>query len=150
MRRLYPAVLVLLAGCSSGMDRLSHIEGGPGQDISIAIVEVEHSPVVTSLVGGRLYMIRFEVSNNSNLPVTVKRLSIVPSGYGTPFEVETSSRPFNEMIDPGGEHVFDLRVEARQVRNFRPEDRRSVQFRLQVTLASELTYYYMFEVPVRL
>ncbi len=142
--------IVLLIACSSsdGLVRRDII-GGPGQDISVGVVDLE-SPVGTlDLEGTRLYTVHIEISNNSDVPLTVMKITIGPSESLAAFRVEGSSRAFNEMIDPGKDHVFQVPLRGRLFRDFRPEERRIVEFNVIAELSNNDSYIYTFEGPVR-
>lgn len=149
MRKTFAGVLLLIAGCTSLPTTMDAVEGGPGQDISVGIAGVEESMMPIDREGTRAYKVQIEVSNNSNHPVTVTAISVGPaSGMSGPFAISRSSSTFNEMIDPGEDHVFDVRLEARLVRPFRQDESRSVEFRVMVSLANGESYFYTFEGPV--
>jgi hypothetical protein len=144
-------LLLILAvmGCSSGMTAIDAIEGGPGQDISVAVGGVEESMMPIDREGSRTYNLQIEVSNNSNTPVTVTRITVGPAtGMPRAFAISRSSATFNEMIDPGEDHLFDVRLEGRLVRPFQDDESRSVEFRVIVSLANGESYFYTFEGPV--
>ena len=149
MKNWIVVIVLALTGCSSGMDATNAIEGGPGQDISVAVGGIEQSMMPIDREGTRSYDLQIEVSNNSNSPVTVTRITVGPAtGMSQAFAVSRSSAAFNEMIDPGEDHLFDLRLEARLVRPFRQDESRSVEFRVMVSLANGESYFYTFEGPV--
>ena len=151
MRRMVIATaLMLVAGCSNNMGIVSDaIEGGPGQDISVAVAGLESSEL-GRFRGPRDYVMQVEVSNNSDHPVTVTGINIRPTSMGQAFRLENASATFNEMIDPGEEHLFDVRLQGTRDREFQPDERRVVAFRVTVSLASGEVYFYTFEGPVRL
>src|SRR5688500_8547378 len=133
MKSMIPCALVLwLAGCSSMDGPDNAIEGGPGQDIGVAIAGLDSSEIPLGLKGARNYMLQVEVSNNSDHPVTVSRITIRPSAMGQAFRLEDASAGFNEMIDPGKDHIFDVRLEGVLTRDFHPHESRTVAFRVTV------------------
>ena len=123
--------------------------GGPDQDIAVGIVDVNTEEMPLDLQGSRQYTVQFEVTNMTRSPLTVERIAIKPSSTAQPFQVVTTSRLFNEMIDPGKDRVFGVPLQGRQVRPFRNEERRIVEFDVIISLTNGDTYHYTFEGPVR-
>lgn len=141
-------VALLIAGCGSSSGLISQsVEGGPGQPISVSILGAE-SDQLGDRDGTRQYILQVEVSNNSDVPVTVTRISISATGASA-FQIQPASQTFNEMIDPGKEHQFDIRVYGKLVRNFRLNEPKVVLLRTVVNLANGDSYFYTFEGPVR-
>lgn len=101
------ALLIARCGSSSGLISQS-VEGGPGQPISVSILGAE-SDQLGDRDGTRQYILQVEVSNNSDVPVTVTRISISATGASA-FQIQPASQTFNEMIDPGKEHQFDIYI----------------------------------------
>jgi hypothetical protein len=141
------AVMASCASSSSPPDM--DIEGGPGQDITVSIAGVENSPMLSDREGSRSYVLGIEVFNNSDLPVTVTRIAITSEMSSSAFQIQSRSASFNELIEPGQEHVFEVRLDGRLVREFRPDESRVVAFRVLVRLANGQQYFYSFEGPVR-
>ena len=140
--------LLLLAACSSsdGLQK-NMIEGGPGQAINVYVAGVDNSGFMEDHEGSRQYVIHFEVSNNLDVPVTVEKITLRPSNR-VAFQVATTSQPFNEMIDPGGEHIFDVNARGRFVRPLNAQESRRTEFQCIVTLTNGDSYLYLFEGPV--
>jgi hypothetical protein len=124
------------------------IEGGPGQPISVAIGGVA-SEMMPTPEGAIQQTVQIEVSNNSDGPITVTSIKLYrdPSSTGA-FQLEPTSRSFNELIDPNKDHLFDVPTRGRLVRPWRNDESRTVTFRVAVVLASGETYLYTFEGPV--
>ncbi|MGZ8853534.1 MAG: hypothetical protein ACXW2X_09060 [Thermoanaerobaculia bacterium] len=141
-------VALLIGGCGSSSGLISQsVEGGPGQPISVSILGAE-SNQLADRDGARQYILQVEVSNNSDVPETVTRISISDSGASA-FQIQPASQTFNEMIDPGKEHQFDIRVYGKLVRTFRLNEPKVVLLRTVVNLANGDSYFYTFEGPVR-
>ena len=150
MKQVLVILVLVIVSCSGATIATDAIEGGPGQDISVAVGGVEESMVMLDREGTRSYTLQIEVSNNSNVPVTVTRIAVGPAtGMSQAFVISRTSTAFNEMIDPGEDHLFDLRLEGRLVRPFQHDESRSVEFRVIVSLANGESYFYTFEGPVR-
>lgn len=133
--------------CSSSTGIASQaIEGGPGQEIAVSIAGVE-TDLFADREGSRQYEVQIEVSNDSHLPQTVTQITIKTDGNG-PFQVQPSSQTFNEMIDPGKDHLFTVRAMGRLTRAFAREEPRVVDVRCIVALANGNSYFYTFEGPV--
>ena len=142
--------LLMLAGCSNNMGIVSNaIEGGPGQDISVAVAGLESSDF-GRFRGPRDYVMQVEVSNNSDHAVTVTSINIRPTSSDQAFRLENANATFNEMIDPGHDHLFDVRLHGMLERDFRPHEKRIVSFRVTVSLANGEMYFYTFEGPIRM
>jgi hypothetical protein len=140
--------VAFVTACSSSTGVVSQaIEGGPGQEIAVSIAGVE-TDVFADREGSRQYEVQIEVSNDSNLPQTVTRITIRTDGSG-PFQLQPSSQAFNEMIDPGKDHLFTVRAMGRLTRAFAREESRVVDVRCIVALANGDSYFYTFEGPVR-
>ena len=140
--------VAFVTACSSSSGIVSQaIEGGPGQEIVVGIAGVE-TGVLPDREGSREYEVQVEVSNDSNLPQTVTRITIRTEGSGA-FQLQPSSQAFNEMIDPGKDHLFTVRATGRLVRAFRANESHVVDVRCIVTLANGDSYFYTFEGPVR-
>jgi hypothetical protein len=144
----YAAIVVLLTACASsdGLQK-TIIEGGPGQPISVFIAGVDFA-FAADMEGAREYTIQFEVNNNLDVPLTVERVAVRGSGRGA-FQFSPSSQKFSEMLDPGGEHIFDVRARGRFVRPFHDQEARRAEFECIVTLTNGDSYLYTFEGPVR-
>lgn len=143
-------VLIFLAACASSSMPVNAIEGGPGQDITVGIAGIEEDDMLPDGSGTRNYTVRFEVTNLSDHPITVIRIGVMPASQTSQaFQLGRTSVAVNEMIDPGDDHIFDVRMQGQFVRRFRDEESRIVEFRLLVGLLNEETYFYTFEAPVR-
>jgi hypothetical protein len=143
------AILLWLTACSSTDPfEKNMIEGGPGQDINVYVADVDNSTWVPGPDGSRQYTIHFEVSNNSNVPLTVTRITVRSSEAGA-FQITPTTQLFNEMLDPGAEHIFEVRARGRLVRGFRSNEARRTEFLCIVALANGDSYMYTFEGPVR-
>ena len=140
-------VALLIASCGSSSGLISQsVEGGPGQPITVSILGAEPDQLVDR-DGARQYILQVEVNNNSDVPVTVTRISIGDNGASA-FQIQPASQTFNEMIDPGKDHQFDIRVYGKLVRNFRPSEPKVVLLRTVVDLANGDSYFYTFEGPL--
>jgi len=145
------AALLLITACASsdGLVR-NEIPGGPGQDIAVGIVDVDTGQVPLDMEGTRQYIVHFEVTNMTRTALTVERISIKRSSMtAQAFQVQTTSRVYNELIDPGKDHVFPVPLRGRQVRAFQNDERRVVEFDVIISLTNGDTYLYTFEGPVR-
>src|SRR6476620_1603000 len=142
-------VVSLLVACGSSSAGLVSqvVEGGPGQPITVDITGAENQ-TFPDREGWRQYELHVEVSNLSDVPQTVTRISITSEGSGA-FQVQSASQKFNEMIDPGRDHEFPLFVTGRLAHPFGITERRVVLLRVIVALANGDQYYYTFEGPVR-
>ncbi len=140
--------VAFVTACSSSSGLVSQsIEGGPGQPIVVDISGVDN-PMLTDREGSRDYEIQVEVSNDSDVPLTVTRITVKTEGSGA-FQVQPSSQKFNEMIDPGKDHVFPVRAMGRLVRHWRADEARTITLRCIVELSNGDSYFYTFEGPVR-
>ena len=138
----------LAAACRSSSGIVSQaVEGGPGQPIVVDIVGAESSRFADR-EGSREYELHIEVSNVSDLPQTVTRISVRSDGSGA-FEVLSTSQTPNEMIDPGQEHEFVMQVSGRLARPFNMTEQHVVLLRVVIVLANGDQYFYTFEGPVR-
>src|SRR5690349_19596078 len=79
------AVAFVTACASSGFDSRA-IEGGPGQAIVVDIVGSD-TGMVSDREGSRLYELQVEVSNDSDVPLTVTRITITTASNGA-FQVQ--------------------------------------------------------------
>ncbi|HEV8661306.1 MAG TPA: hypothetical protein VGS96_22095, partial [Thermoanaerobaculia bacterium] len=76
------------------------------------------------------------------------QITIRTAGSGA-FQVLPTVQRFNEMIDPGKDHLFDVVVRGRFARAFQPAEPRTVILNCIVTLTNGDSYAYNFEGPVR-
>jgi len=145
----FAAVALLLVGCSStpGLETNTY-PGGPGQPISVGIAAVDNGVMLPDPDQSRQYTVQVEVSNISDLPLTVSQISIRTDGSGA-FQVYPSVNRFNEMIDPGKDHLFDVKLRGRFARAFGPNEARTVILLCVVSLTNGDSYAYTFEGPVR-
>jgi hypothetical protein len=146
MSAVFAVAFVTACATSSGLDS-QVIEGGPGQPIVVDIVGAD-SGMLTDREGSRLYELQVEVSNDSDVPLTVTRIVVMTDGSGA-FQVQAASQNENEMIDPGKDHIFVLKVTGRLVRAFAPNEAHVVRLRCIVALSNGDSYFYTFEGPVR-
>jgi hypothetical protein len=144
---LLPVLLVLACGSSSGLQK-NFIEGGPGQPITVNISGVDNSVELRDPDNSRRYDVQVEVGNSSDALVTVTQISIRTDGSGA-FQVYPAVHAFNELIDPGKDHLFDVVVRGRFARPFAPDEAHTVVLRVIVTLSDGDAYAYSFEGPVR-
>ena len=142
-------VTFLLTGCASSSGLVSQtIEGGPGQPISVDIAAVDNAVTIEDPDHSRQYTVQVEVSNISDVPLTVGQIAIRTGGSGA-FQVSPTVQRFNEMIDPGKDHLFDMIVRGRFARALSPGEPRTVILNCIVTLTNGDSYAYNFEGPVR-
>lgn len=145
------ALFLILTACSSTNDLETRIvEGGPGQPITVGIAFVDNSNAIVDREGSRQYVVQVEVGNSIDTLLTVTQISIRTDGSGA-FQVYPTVRKFNELIDPGKDHLFDVPVSGRLVRpwNFDLHEPHAVVLRVMVSLSNGDTYAYAFEGPVR-
>lgn len=144
----FVAIILLLTACSTsdGLQR-NLIEGGPGQAINVYVAGVDNSNILEDNEGSRQYVIQVEVSNNLDVPVTVERITVRP-GSRRAFQLATTSQRFNEMIDPGGEHMFNVNARGSFVRPLSPQESRRMEFECIVSLTNGDSFIYLFEGPV--
>ncbi|HEV8658386.1 MAG TPA: hypothetical protein VGS96_07130, partial [Thermoanaerobaculia bacterium] len=112
-------VTILFTGCASSGLVSQTIEGGPGQAISVDIAAVDNALTIEDRDHSRQYTVQVEVSNISDVPLTVSQITIRTAGSGA-FQVLPTVQRFNEMIDPGKDHLFDVVVRGRFARAFQP------------------------------
>ena len=144
-----PALLLILAGCASGVSTDSRIlAGAPGAPISVDVDDVENSSMPADNAGSRNYVIHVEVSNDSNQVQSVRQIRIVQLFGNYSLMMDTAVRDFDEMIDPGKDHEFAVPVQARPVKSIQGQNSNRMGFRVVVTLATGDAYDYDFEGPV--
>ncbi len=143
------AAMLMLAGCASSDGIIQNkILGGPGQDISVGIIEVETPLNTMDLEGTRQYTVHLEVMNMTDVPLTVDKIMISDSPGGSAFVIQGTVRTFNEMVDPGKEHVFLMPLRGRLVRKYHSDESRNVEFTVVVGLTNGDYYEYTFQGPV--
>ncbi|HJW96503.1 MAG TPA: hypothetical protein VJ901_23030 [Thermoanaerobaculia bacterium] len=150
-KRLLALLTVLLAACSSSTPKVEHqvLEGGPGQAIEVSIVGFTQ-PVLLSQSSAEMPQnihMQFEVSNNSNDTVTVTRIQVDQSG-SAPIQIEPAQGGFNESIEPGHEHTFDVSAVGKQVSLPHLGQNNDVIIRVVVSLMTGDSYVYNFSIPV--
>lgn len=142
------AILLLTACSSSGLIDKQAIEGGPGQDIGVALGGFNGA--ATGSLDSAIedaFTIDVEVSNNSDHDVTVTRIAINPTGSGA-YSISPTSQKFDETIAEGEDHLFTLNLRGKQLRPLAPNESSDVTVRVVVTLSNGDSYFYSFAVPV--
>src|ERR1043166_7071917 len=138
-----------MACSSSGLIDSQAIEGGPGQDIGVALGGSFNStyagPYDPSIEDA--FPIDVEVSNNSDHDITVTRIAASP-GESRAFSISPTSQKFDETIPEGKDHLFTLTLRGRQVRPLAPNETGEIVIRVVVTLSNGDSYFYSFAVPV--
>ena len=147
MRMALVGLLLVGCGTSSGLEVHTY-PGGPGQPISVGIASVDNSITIEDPDGSRQHTVQVEVSNVSDVVLTVTQISIRTEGSSA-FQVYPTVQKLNEMIDPGKDHLFEVNVRGRFVRQFRPEESKTVDLLIIVSLSNGDSYSYTFEGPVR-
>ncbi|HSP15133.1 MAG TPA: hypothetical protein VLV78_10305 [Thermoanaerobaculia bacterium] len=143
------ALLLLSWSCSSSSDLVSRtVEGGPGQPITVDIASVDNSVEVPDPDGSRQYTLQVEVGNSTDTLLTVTRISVRTDGGGA-FQVYPTVQKFNELLDPGKDHLFEIKTRGRFARQFRPDESRTVVLLVIVELSNGDSYSYTFEGPVK-
>ncbi|HWW62555.1 MAG TPA: hypothetical protein VN181_14375 [Thermoanaerobaculia bacterium] len=144
-------LLLLLTACSSsGLIDKQAIEGGPGQDIGVALGNFNSRAAAPyDATTEDAYTIDIEVSNNSDGDVTVTRIAISPGESGA-YSISSTSQKFDETIAEGEDHLFTLSLRGRQTRRLAPNEGADVTVRVVVTLSNGDSYFYSFAVPVRI
>lgn len=152
MQKLALAVVFFLAACSStpGIEKRT-IEGGPGDPIEVSLVGASQ-PMMMFARGAELPQqvnFQFEVSNNSDGPLTVQRIQVYQHG-SAPIQLESAQGGFDTTIDPGHDQTFTVNATARQLRPARQGDEASIIIRADVALTNGDSYVYTFSVPIGL
>lgn len=152
MRKLSMAVVLFLAACSStpGIEKRT-IEGGPGDPIEVSLVGASQ-PMMMFARGQEMAQqinFQFEVSNNSDGPLTVQRIQVYQHG-SAPIQLESAQGGFDTTIEPGHDATFTVNGTARQTRPARQGDEASIIIRADVALTNGDSYVYTFSVPIAL
>ena len=124
---------------------------GAGGPISVDLLafNVDRAPIRREgLEQQRMVTMQIEVNNNSNLPVTVKKISVDSRGMAS-FRLDTAVGGFNEQIDAGRSHVFTLTTRAAGEVSRRPEETINLDLQVFVTLIDDYTYKFTFDVPYK-
>lgn len=148
---LFAPLLALFLGCSSGTGIIhDQREGGEGAPIEVLLTS--RSGLAGPATGmGTPSSIDFqvEVTNISDADVVVERISVYqPNETTDPYRVTPVFGRYKELIEPGNEHVFELKSSGRQVRILDRGEKSSVVMRVGVSLKSGDQYSFSFEVPV--
>lgn len=147
MKRTLALVLLLTACSSSGLIDKQAIEGGPGQDIGVALGGFSGVSGIYDSSIEDTFTIDVEVSNNSDRDITVTRIAVSPFG-GSAYSISPTSRGFDETIAEGEDHLFTLSLRGKQLRALAPNESGDVTVRVVVTLSNGDSYFYSFAVPV--
>ena len=149
VRHVSLASTLLFAACASSSGLQTNvIEGGPGQAITVDISIADNSVSLPDPDKSRQYTLAVEVGNSSGARITVTQISIETEGSGA-FQVYPAVHHFNELIDPGKDHEFEMVVRGRSVRPFGPSESHSVVLRVIVSLSNGDAYAYTWEGPVK-
>ncbi|HYM62399.1 MAG TPA: hypothetical protein VEZ11_16065 [Thermoanaerobaculia bacterium] len=159
LRRLsVVAVALAVAACASSTapDKRS-IEGGPGQLIEVSLVNFVQELGMPAAPTGAYpnappssvpVTLQIEVANNSDLPETVIGITIEPAG-NSQIAIDSRANTYNEMIDPGKDHTFDIKTDVLSKANRGSRERqREIVVRVHVALANGDTYHYTFGIPI--
>jgi hypothetical protein len=152
-RPLAVVALLLSAACSSGgnfVDQRS-FDCAPGADISIAAGMNPTRMGPTEAFDDELTL-QVEVGNNSNREVIVRSIRVEQSGReeSTPYVVDSSFRQFDQVIEAGDDHLFELPMLGRGRRQTtvnRNVTERGVVLSVRVSLANGDHYRCLFQVP---
>ena len=98
MRKTASVLFVaVLAACASGNNNLKTNIAQP----DVQFEQVSSQPAVAEHVtGGVPVYFALSVTNNANIPITLKRVNLQSMGSGG-YNVPSTSRPFNKSIAPG-------------------------------------------------
>ncbi len=148
VRHVCVLLVAIVTACSSSDAFEKHlIEGGPGQAITVDITGVDSSLTVRDPDRSRRYTLQIEVGNSTDALLTVTQISVNTDGNRA-FQVYPTVNRFNELIDPGKDHVFEMNLRGGFVRAYGPQEAHTVVLRVIVTLSNGDAYAYSFEGPV--
>lgn len=154
MKTTFPALaLFLLSACSSGGNFIDQraLDCGPGADLSI-LIGMNATHVGSTEAFDDELTLQVEIGNNSNRTVTVRSIRVEQSGRtdSTPYVVDSSFREFDQVIEPGDDHLFELPMFGRGRRRApvsRNEPQSGVVLSVRVSLANGDHYPCRFQLP---
>lgn len=147
----------VMVACSSA-DSLAPrriIQGkATGQPI---VVEVTGLDSQVGLQGELQMELELTVTNVADYPVTVinvlpelSELRGQPGVFDEPFQISpVSSGPLDRKLESGEETSVRMNVEGGFTRRVGSRERRTIPFRVQVSLSNNETYLYSFSIPIR-
>ena len=146
-------VVLLVGACSSsdpGFEKRT-MDAGAGSPIDVELVG-SSQPMMMYMQGRELpqqISFQFRVSNNSDEPLTVKKIMVYQRGVAA-IQMETALRGFDTTLEPGRDDTFTLNALAKQLRPARQGDDQEIVIRAEVTLTNGDTYVSSFEIPIGL
>jgi len=109
MRKSFLVFAVIgLAACASSNNNLKVNIAQP----SVVVEQLSSQPTVAEHVtGGIPIYLGVAVTNNADIPITLKRVNLQSMGTGG-YNVPPTSRPFNKVIQPGATEQVEFWVPA--------------------------------------
>lgn len=107
MKKTLPILAILvIAGCASQSTNAKVNIADP----HVTIEQLSSVPLVAEHVtGGVPVQYRMAITNNAQIPITLKRVNIRSMGEGA-YVVQPSSKPYALKIDPGATEMIELWV----------------------------------------
>lgn len=123
------------------------------------VVEVTGLDSQVGLQGELQMELELTVTNVADYPVTVTRINVLPElselrgqpgVFDEPFQISpVSSGPLDRTLESGEETSVRMDVEGGFTRRVGSRERRTIPFRVQVSLSNNETYLYSFSIPIR-
>jgi len=105
---LVSIAILLAAACASSSNNLK----GDLTQPTVEVAQLSAQPAIAEHVtGGVPIYLGVAVTNNANIPITLKRVNVTSLGSGG-YNIPNVSRPFNKVIQPGATEQVEFWVPA--------------------------------------
>ena|ERR1051326_7499719 len=109
MRKMFlVSIAIVAAACASSSNNLKGDLAQP----TVEVQQLSAQPVVAEHVtGGIPIYLGVAVTNNAQIPITLKRVNVTSLGSGG-YNIPNTSRPFSKVIEPGATEQVQFWVPA--------------------------------------
>jgi hypothetical protein len=147
-RALVLTFLAVVCGCAShGGFHSPAIDGSEGP-LTVEFVDLKIERLGSRMDDVRMATLSFDVSNNSQGDVMVTKIAIAQRGIST-LRLDNPLRAFNRTIAESATERFDMSSRLSTTEEVVDARDTVLALRVEITLDTNITYEYPFEVPVR-
>jgi hypothetical protein len=147
-RALVLTFLAVAAGCASpGGFHSASVDGAEGP-LSVEFVDLKIERLGSRMDDVRLATLSFDVTNSSQHDVKVTKIAIVQRGILT-LRLDNPLRGFDRIIAENATERFDISSRLSTTEEMVDPRDTVMMLWVEITLDTNITYEYQFEVPVR-
>jgi hypothetical protein len=147
-RALVLTFLAVIGGCASpGGFHAPTVDGAEGP-LTVEFVDLRIERLGSRIDDVRMATLSFDVSNNSPGDVIVTKIAIAQRGLST-LRLDNPLRAFNRTIAESATERFDMSSRLSTTEEIVDARDTVLTLRIEITLDTNITYEYQFEVPVR-